>query len=451
VTAHQGALSITESQISDLGTYLTEAAADLLYEPLGTTHSLNTLDDVSVTLLTTGKILVWNGVGLVWEEKTLTEAGASLVGHTHVEANITDLDKYTQAQVDALTWAANDIVSGTFDNARIAESNVTQHQAALSITESQISDLGTYEPALGNPASDGYILSSTAAGARSWIANPAGVTDHGALTGLDDDDHTNIYAAINAAKTITGLWEFDNAAGIEFGVSSTVWGRQYAATGAGLVVEALASMVFVIDSNNNSTADDFLWAHNDVATGTPTSLMSLTDEVLLTLHGTTESITIQPAAVPKISSTGYLQLDAGASGHYFTISGSGKGTWDATTLEVNTSAGILIDNTAALLKITSAANSKLELNDDVATGGSTIDWYNSATRRGYIGNDDTNLDFYFENLLASADMHLIVNSGQITVSDDGGTTKNRIASIASIVDTGTPSGTPTYGAMYMVY
>lgn len=33
------------------------------------------------------------------------------------------------------------LTSGTLDDARVAESNVTQHQAALSITESQISDL----------------------------------------------------------------------------------------------------------------------------------------------------------------------------------------------------------------------------------------------------------------------------------------------------------------------
>lgn len=39
------------------------------------------------------------------------------------------------------THAASDITSGTLDDARISESSVTQHEAALSITESQISDL----------------------------------------------------------------------------------------------------------------------------------------------------------------------------------------------------------------------------------------------------------------------------------------------------------------------
>lgn len=33
---------------------------------------------------------------------------------------------------------------------------------------------GNFEPALGNPAADGYVLSSTAAGARSWVAQAGG-------------------------------------------------------------------------------------------------------------------------------------------------------------------------------------------------------------------------------------------------------------------------------------
>jgi hypothetical protein len=86
----------------------------------------------------------------------------SNVGHTHLEADITDLDKYTQAQVDVLvgtksdvghTHPASDVVSGTFANARISQSSVLQHQAAI---------------------------------------------DHGTIAGLTDDDHTQY------AQTLTG-------------------------------------------------------------------------------------------------------------------------------------------------------------------------------------------------------------------------------------------------------
>jgi len=44
--------------------------------------------------------------------------------------------------------SASDITSGTFADGRIAASNVTQHQTSLTITESQISDLGSYETTL---------------------------------------------------------------------------------------------------------------------------------------------------------------------------------------------------------------------------------------------------------------------------------------------------------------
>lgn len=43
-----------------------------------------------------------------------------------------------------VTLATGDIASGTFDDARIAESNVTQHEAALTITTGQITGLDSY-------------------------------------------------------------------------------------------------------------------------------------------------------------------------------------------------------------------------------------------------------------------------------------------------------------------
>jgi hypothetical protein len=106
VTQHEAALTITESQISDLGTYLT----DITGEQLGD------LSGVTISGATTYDVLAYNLIGGYWENTALSTS-------------------YIQ--------------SGTFADARIAESNVTQHEAALSITESQISDLGTYIDADG--------------------------------------------------------------------------------------------------------------------------------------------------------------------------------------------------------------------------------------------------------------------------------------------------------------
>lgn len=87
----------------------------------GAASALSALTDVTVTALTDGEVLV--SASGVWINQTLAEAGIAAATHTH---------------------AASDITSGTLADARVAASNVTQHQATLSITESQISDLGTY-------------------------------------------------------------------------------------------------------------------------------------------------------------------------------------------------------------------------------------------------------------------------------------------------------------------
>lgn len=66
----------------------------------------------------------------------------SLLGHTHTEADITDLGDYA---LSSHAHDASDITSGTFSNSLVAQSNVTQHQAALSIGWSQLTSVPTYD------------------------------------------------------------------------------------------------------------------------------------------------------------------------------------------------------------------------------------------------------------------------------------------------------------------
>lgn len=69
---------------------------------------------------------------------------------TPTEANyVVGVTSGIQTQLDGKAatshnHAAADIISGSLADARISESSVTQHEAALSVTESQVSDLGTY-------------------------------------------------------------------------------------------------------------------------------------------------------------------------------------------------------------------------------------------------------------------------------------------------------------------
>jgi hypothetical protein len=264
VTQHQGALSITESQISDLGSYATTTALSSHTGDTSNPHSVTAaqLSDFSEAVDDRVATLVQDGTGITW---TYVDASNTLTGNVSLASFTTsDLGEgtnlyYTDARarsaisasgdlsynsgtgvisfsetygtaselltailtvdgtgsnLDAdlldgqegtyyLAWAnltgvpstftpsshthnASDIVSGTLADARIAQSNVTQHQAALSITESQISDLGTYQDQdagltsisglvtsadkmLYTTASDTYALASLTSFARSIL------------------------------------------------------------------------------------------------------------------------------------------------------------------------------------------------------------------------------------------------------------------------------------------
>ena len=111
---------------------------------------------------------------------TSTQQGNALtnLGITASLAEINILDDGLAAS-DIPNLATSKITSGTFADARIAESNVTQHQAALSITESQISDLQSYLTAPrtvtagGNTLANGETLAFTA-GSNITISESGG-------------------------------------------------------------------------------------------------------------------------------------------------------------------------------------------------------------------------------------------------------------------------------------
>jgi len=108
--------SVTESQISDLQSYLTAEVNDL-----SAAVTWANVPDVNIT------------------ESSVTQHQAAL---SITESQISDLQSY-------LTAEANDLSSSVtwvnVPDGNITQSSVTQHQAALSITESQISDLGSYQ------------------------------------------------------------------------------------------------------------------------------------------------------------------------------------------------------------------------------------------------------------------------------------------------------------------
>lgn len=106
------------------------------------------------------------------------------------------------AYIGGHTHAASDVTSGTFDDARIAQSSVTQHEGAISITESQISDLGSYATtsALSSHAGDTSNPHSVTAAQLSDFAEA--VDDRVASFVQDGTGITWTYA--DASNTFTG-------------------------------------------------------------------------------------------------------------------------------------------------------------------------------------------------------------------------------------------------------
>ena len=96
VAGREGDVVLTEADISDLQAYAL----------IGHTHSLSDVTDVYNSSPADKHVLVYNPTNTRYENRLLVEsdisnlANYSLSGHNHVEADITDLDKYSKAQVD---------------------------------------------------------------------------------------------------------------------------------------------------------------------------------------------------------------------------------------------------------------------------------------------------------------------------------------------------------------
>lgn len=113
------------------------------------------------------------------------------IGLVTLTATATELNLFHNSGL-----TANDIA-----NIRNTTSNVQTQLNARSLTSHTHS--GTYEPILGNPSVSGYVLSSTTAGTRSWIAPPSGGGGDGtwgSITGTLSDQ-TDLQNALNAKLT----------------------------------------------------------------------------------------------------------------------------------------------------------------------------------------------------------------------------------------------------------
>ena len=188
VTAHQSALSITESQISDFGTYATAASVAGIdtsgFIGAGSTFSGNYNHLYNKPTIPTNNNQLTNGAGYI-------------TGYT------------------------------------VTQSDVTAHQSALSITESQISDLGTYLTSsdLSSYATTSYVDTEVAGLVDSAPVTLNTLNELAAALGDDANFSTTVTNSIAGKLPLSGGQMTGN---ITMSGAQTVDGRDLSVDGAKL-------------------------------------------------------------------------------------------------------------------------------------------------------------------------------------------------------------------------
>ena len=168
------------------------------------------------------------------------------------------------------------ITTGTFADARISEGSVTQHQAALSITESQISDLDAYLTAPRSVTAGGNTLANSETLAFTAGSNITISESGGAVTIASTDTNTqltteqvqDIVGDMVSSNTETNISVTYDDTGGKLNFASTDTNTQLSQE----QVEDFVNGVIVAGSNITKTYDDASGTLTIASTDTNTQL-----------------------------------------------------------------------------------------------------------------------------------------------------------------------------------
>ncbi len=296
-----------------------------------------------------------NGKGLVTAAASTSIAiGASQVtSGTFADARIAE-SNVIQHQ-GALALGAAQITSGTFADARIAQSNVTQHQGALTVLESQITDgsllarVGSNETITGT-----WTFSSPIVGSTSLNVLKAGDTMTGDLT-IASSSPTLTVSATSASQLAlfaassngSARWAFgkDNTAESGSNIGSNFVLRRYSDAGSLVDTPVLinrSSGVIFLNNNLQMGGTTQTILTNNLSTVSSASPLTITNDAATIWKQTTGG---GNAEWMRLTATGLLGLGSNDPQSLFHMLGA------APTLRVesntNTGAQLRVKNTVA--------------------------------------------------------------------------------------------------------
>lgn len=265
------------------------------------------------------------------------------------------------------------VQSNGLNNVTTIPAGCTSTLTALSITLNTAAawDAVLAEPALGNPSTNGYVLSSTTAGVRSWISVGGSMT-----------------------------WPVGVSGTIPSNGGSSNWGTSYTVSGSGTVV-ALATGATLTGATYNGNT---LTTGSSTYTGTAAAVYTFpgASKTIAANDGSNWTITSQAIGDIAVASstTAYSRLAAVAAGSVLISAGTGTApTWSATpTLtSVNkvtitapaSSATLTIANTGSLITtgafaitLNATATSTVTL---PASTSATLNYYTTTPAANAIG------------------------------------------------------------------
>lgn len=230
VNGHTGIVSLTNSDIAtSLGYTPVNKAGDAMIGSLilnaDPTQPLQAatkqyVDSISGSFVTTSSTVAGVSTEISFTGPVLTPS-ISLIptGVTNATyGNATNVPSFVVDTKGRLTSASNiligidasQVVSGVFSGTLISEASVTQHQAALTIQESQIAD-GSLLARIGDneTVAGGWTFVNPVIGANPIIPSHLATKQYVDSTAIDDSD----LAHLSLDETITGIWSFVNPVG----------------------------------------------------------------------------------------------------------------------------------------------------------------------------------------------------------------------------------------------